>query len=98
LKLLLQGKTESDTGEPWPLELPGEEKPVFSTKIGEYINREFWHYYQFYINTKHCGPPFASGWTEWPAWVPQLIAHFDSAVDLVRAHNERTAYEGLRHG
>jgi hypothetical protein len=97
LKLLLLGKTQSEGGDdPWPVVLPGEDKPLPSNKIGDYVNGEFFHYYQFYINTKHAGPPFAGGWTEWPAWVAQLLTYFDNAIDVVRAHNERLAYEGIR--
>ena len=87
------GKTGSEySDDPLPVVLPGEKKPVSSAKIGEYINDAFWYYYQFYTNTKHCGPPLAGVWTDWPGWIPQLISHFDSAVDLVRAHNEREAW------
>jgi hypothetical protein len=98
--LLLLGKTKSETGEPWPVIVPGEDKPVSSCKIGEYVNAELCHYWQFYTNTKHAGLPFAEGWTQWPAWVPQLLAHFDHAADAVRAHNEREAYRnaGVKHG
>jgi hypothetical protein len=80
--------------------LPGEKKPLASDKIGEYVNGEFLHYYQFYINTKHAGPPFSGGWTQWPPWVPQLLAYFDNAVDTVRAYNDCQAYEQARvkHG
>jgi hypothetical protein len=95
----LVGKTESEGGDdPWPVVLPGEEKPLPSNKIGEYVTGEFWHYYQFYINTKHCGLPFAAGWTDWPAWVPQLISHFDSVIEQVRNYNERMAYQELKRG
>jgi len=94
LKLLLLGKTESEGGDdPWPIVLPGEKKPVASNKIGKYVNGELGHYLQFYTNTKHAGPPFSGGWTEWPAWIPQLLAHFDNAIDIVKAHNERLAYQ-----
>ena len=87
------GRTNSEGGgDPFPVELPGEEKPVISSKIGEYVNSEFLYYYQVYSNTKHCGQPLAGAWTDWPGWIPQLMSHFDSAVDKVRAHNEREAY------
>ena len=95
------GETENTSGDdPWPVMVPGEDSPVLSSKIGEYVNAEFYHYWQFYINTKHAGPPFAGGWTEWPPWVPELLARFDYAVDCVRAHNEREAYRnaGVKHG
>jgi len=98
---VLAGKTDAEyTDDPWPIVVPGGDRPLSSNKIGEYVNGEFFHYYRFYLNTKHCGPPFAPGWTEWPAWVCQLIARFDSDVDLVRAHNEREAYRqaGVKYG
>jgi hypothetical protein len=78
--------------------VPGEDKPVSSKKIGEYVNAELYHYWQFYNNSKHAGQPFAGGWTEWPAWAPQLLAVFDNAVDAVRAHYEREAYRGVKRG
>ena len=91
---MLLGKTESEgAGDPWPVIVPGEEKPVSSAKIGEYITSELLFYHRFYLNTKHCGPPFSAGWTSWPPWVPQLIMHFDNAFDAVRCHNERMAYK-----
>jgi len=93
LKLLLLGKTESEGfEEPWPVELPGESKPLSSAKIGEYINSELFYYYRFYINTRHCGSPLLPGWTEWPAWVPQLITYFDNTIEIVQRYNERKAY------
>jgi len=95
LKLLLLGKTESEGGnDPWPIVLPGETKPVASNKIGKYVNAELDHYLQFYTRTKHAGPPFDGGWTEWPAWVPQLLVYFDIAYDIVRTHNKRLADQG----
>jgi hypothetical protein len=95
LKLLLQGNVESfgDEGDPFPVALPGGGKAILSTKIGSYLDAEFWHYYQIYINTKHCGPPFSGGWAGWPPWLCQLVCHFDGAVDLARSHNEAAAYK-----
>jgi len=79
--------------------LPGEDKPLASDKISGYVDAEFFYYYRFYANSKHCGPPFAGGWAQWPQWVCQLLCHFDNVVDLVRAHNEREAYRqaGVNH-
>ena len=101
LKLLLLGKTESEGGgDPWPIVLPGEEKPISSSKIGEHVNSELIYYWKIYQNTKCSGPPLPSGWIEWPAWLPQLILHFDNAIESVRSYNEGQAYKlaRLRHG
>jgi len=96
---LLLGKTESESiDDPWPITLPGEEKPISSSKIGGYINEDFGYYYQFYTKTKHAGAPLSGGWTEWPAWIPQLISYFDNAIEAVKIHNEREAYKGIKHG
>jgi len=86
--------------DPWPVVLPGERKPISSARIEEYITSEFFFYYKFYINTKHSGSPFPAGWTSWPPWVPQLLAHFDTAVEAVRNHNEAMAYKqaGIDNG
>ena len=73
--------------------LPGEDEPVPSNKVEGYLNEEFWHYYKIYDGTKHCGPPLPGVWPEWPAWVPQLVSHFDSVIEFVRAHNEREAHK-----
>ena len=90
------GKTENyGSADPWPINLPGENKPVRSDRIEEYLTNEFWHYYQFYINTKHCGQPYSCGWIEWPGWIPQLLSHFDNAIEVVKRDAERRAYQGV---
>jgi len=89
----LQGRTKSEGGEPEPVVLAGEDKAVSSNKIGSYVNEELRHYWQFYQYAKHAGQPFNGGWLDCPEWVPQIMLHFDNAVDIVRAHNEREAYK-----
>jgi hypothetical protein len=81
----LSGKTENDdSGEPWPIVVPGIPKPVPSNRVGEYVNHEFWYYYEFYTRCKSAGPPFPAGWTEWPPWIPQLLAAFDPVLESKR--------------
>ena len=88
------GRTKNeDSSDPWPVVLPGEENPVLSTKIEGYLNAVFWHYYQFYFNTKHAGPPLSGGWTEWPPWIPQLLSYFDNAIEVVKLDAEKQAYK-----
>jgi len=77
-------------GEPWPISIPGIEKPIRSDKIKQYFDSAFWFYEDFYMKTKHC----ANGnynpqnpWTEWPEWIPQLITEFDNATDQIRNYN-----------
>jgi hypothetical protein len=90
LKLLLLGKTPVPfDSEPWPIEIPGEDEPLNSLEIGNYLNPEFFYYYKFYASCKHAGPPLSGGWTEWPCWILQLITHFDSAIETVRAHRRQ---------
>jgi hypothetical protein len=69
-----------------------------SAKIGKYLNEEFFYYYDIYTNHRHLGAPFDGGWTEYPQWYCQLISWFDNTLELVRAHNERKAYERLKYG
>ena len=94
MKLLLLGHTRADA-EPWPIMLPGEAKPLSSTKIADYVNEELWYYVKFYSDFKHCGPPFAGGWTEWPPWCTQIITAFDRATDEVRAWREEQTYKRM---
>jgi len=90
----LLGKTCSEGGDdPWPVILPGEEKPVSSARIGEYITDELLYYYNFYLTTKKCGNPLASGWTNWPPWMHQLVLRFDNVVDEVCYYNQRMSYK-----
>lgn len=93
--MLLLGHTESDA-EPWPIIIPGEKKPLPSTKVNEYVNEELFYYAEFYSNYKHSGSPFSGGWVEWPLWCVQIIRAFDSAIDEVRAWREEQAYKRTR--
>ena len=93
------GKTVGyDFEEPFPVQVPGEDKPIPSSKIGDYIDAEFFHYYNFYTYTKHAGAPMSGGWLEYPEWIPQLLANFDNTFDVIKAHYEREAYKGINHG
>jgi hypothetical protein len=97
----LLGRTKSfDADDPFPVTVPGEKKPVSSAKIGDYVNAELYHYWQFYTNTKHAGSPYSGGWLSFPEWIPQLLAFFDNAVDSIKIHNENEAYRAARvkHG
>jgi len=99
LRLLGYDKNE-DIGDPFPVIIPGEDKPIPSSKIEDYVNEDLYHYYEFYIYCKHAGAPYSGGWLEYPPWIPQLLTYFDIAIDAVRAHNEREAYRQARlnHG
>ena len=100
-KLLLLGHIKSEA-EPWPIVLPGEAKPLSSTKVGEYVNDELFYYAEFYSNFKHAGPPFSGGWAEWPQWCLQIIRAFDDTFEEVRAWRQEKAYReqarSLRRG
>ena len=60
-----------------------------SYKVEDYVNDEFFYYYQFYTNCKHSGQPFAGGWTEWPPWAVQLMTEFDTVIENDRLNGER---------
>jgi hypothetical protein len=64
-------------GEREPVSLTGEEKPIRSNEIEEYLDEGFWYYLDVYYTYKHAGPPFSTGWSEWPAWFLTLIRAFD---------------------
>jgi hypothetical protein len=86
----LSGRTENEGGaDPWPVRLPGEEKPVSSARVEEYVNGEFFYYYNFFSNCKHAGSPWPSGWLDWPPWTVQLMTAFDGIIDRERRDNER---------
>lgn len=92
------GVTKNDGfGDPYPVIVPGLSKPVVSTRVEDYVNGEFWFYYDFYVSFKHAGPPWACGWLDWPPWVPRLIAVFDNIIDGERLHNERK-FQASLHG
>jgi hypothetical protein len=94
----LQGKTKNyGNDDPYPVIVEGMAKPISSTKIEEYVNYEFWYYYQFYNNSKRCGPPFPGGWIDWPAWIPQLLAAFDRILESNRRRNEYE-FQAALHG
>jgi len=74
---------------PYPVFIPGRGEPVLSHKVEDYVNAEFFYYYNFYTSCRRAGPPFAGGWTEWPSWVPQLLAAFDTIIESDRINSER---------
>jgi hypothetical protein len=86
----LSGRTENEgASDPWPVTLPGEDKPVRSDRVEEYVNDEFFYYYNFYTNCKHAGNPWNTGWLDWPPWTVQLMSVFDGIIDMQRRDSER---------
>jgi hypothetical protein len=86
---LLLGKTENyGISDPWPIVVPGEAKPISSARVEEYVNAEFYYYYNFYTGCKHAGNPYPGGWIEWPPWTVQLITAFDTIIDRDRRDHE----------
>lgn len=74
--------------DPYPINIPGREKPILSYKVEEYVNEEFIYYYNFYLSCKHAGLPFNKDWTEIPTWVTQLIVTFDKEQELEKITRE----------
>jgi hypothetical protein len=63
--------------DPYPVKIPGIEKPIPSTKVGKYLNDDFWYYYGVYKNCKAFGPPHGGAWIHEPRWVLYLVRFFD---------------------
>ncbi|MDR0527691.1 MAG: hypothetical protein LBG79_07755 [Spirochaetaceae bacterium] len=98
MRLLLLGETKnSGSGDPYPVIVPGLAKPVNSTKVEDYVNNEFWFYYEFYISCKHAGQPWACGWLDWPPWSVQLTTAFDIIIEGEKARNDRQ-FQAALHG
>jgi hypothetical protein len=92
------GKTENDgAGDPWPITVPGESKPIRSDRVEDYVNADFWFYYNFYNNCKHAGPPYSCAWPDWPPWVVQMIALFDTILDREKRNNDARFHASI-HG
>jgi hypothetical protein len=84
----LLGKTENyGIGDPWPIIVRGEAKPINSTKVEEYVNGEFYYYYRIYNNFKHTGAPYQCGFLDWPPWLVQLIVAFDEIIEYEKRYN-----------
>jgi hypothetical protein len=94
----LLGKTKNeDAADPWPVEVPGEEKPVSSARIEEFVNEEFFYYYNFFTNCKRLGNPYPSGWLDWPPWTVQIMTAFGTVIDRENKNNEYKFLAGI-HG
>ena len=74
-------------GEPWPIIVPGEDKPIRSDKVNEMFDDAFWFYQNFYMTCRENGRPWGNGWINEPGWVPQLITHFNLATKQIENYN-----------
>jgi len=84
------GSDIDEFGEPWPVIIPGLDRPIRSDRVASYFDSSFWYYQDFYMKTKHCSNGNYDPqrpWTEWPEWIPQLITEFDSATEQIRRFN-----------
>jgi hypothetical protein len=52
------------------------EKTISDSKIGNYLNSEFYHYLMIYKNVKSFGLPYHN-WLDSPKWLILLIHLFD---------------------
>jgi hypothetical protein len=80
-------------GEPFPIVIPGLERPLRSDKIKELFDEAFWFYQDFYEKCRHSGPPLSGPWTEWPQWIPQLQQEFNNATEQIRNYNIAKSYK-----
>jgi len=88
--LLLLGVTKNDGyKDPYPIVIPGRKEAVLSYKVEEYVNDEFYFYWNFYNCCKHCGLPYTFGWAEHPPWVAQLIVVFDNIIENEKTNGDR---------
>jgi hypothetical protein len=68
--------TKSD--DPYPVDIFGEDKPISDSKIGSYLNDDFYFYLNIYKNTKSFGiPHLYTSWLDAPRWLLQLMSLFD---------------------
>ena len=74
---------------PYPILVPGRREPVLSYKVEDYVNDEFFYYYNFYTSCKHAGLPYRLGWAEHPPWAAQLMTAFDTVIENDRLNSER---------
>jgi hypothetical protein len=68
-----------------------------SYRVEEYVNADFYYYYNFYTSCKHAGNPLPGVWTDWPQWVVQLMAAFDTIIEQERRRGVRVFLAQL-HG
>lgn len=66
--------------DPYPIVVFGIKKPVPSTKIGKYLNSEFFHYLSIYKNVKNYGLPYKT-FLDAPQWLLDLIDKFDAVTE-----------------
>ena len=78
--------------------MPGEANAVPSNKVSDFVDSDFYYYYDFYAGFKCAGPPWACGWLDWPPWTLQLINNFDAVIEEMKRYNEEQAYRNMRAG
>jgi hypothetical protein len=66
--------------DPYPITVFGLNKPISSSKIGTYLNAEFYHYLTIYKNIKRYGLPY-DNWFNAPHWLLNLVDAFDSVTE-----------------
>lgn len=87
------GHHEKDYSEDWPITLPGEKKIINSKNIKDYLTREFFFYYDIFIQMKYNGDPLPGGWLHWPEWLRQLNIAFKNTYVVVENYNMEKAYK-----
>jgi len=75
------------SGEPHPVDVFGEAKPILDSKIGKYMTRDVMYYIDVYENNKLFGFPYKD-WTRMPQWIRQLHKMFSRT---------EAEYENWRH-
>jgi len=61
----------TDEGEPYPVVVFGESKPISSRKIGRYLTDDVFYYINVYENNRTFGIPYRN-WIEMPEWMIEL--------------------------
>jgi hypothetical protein len=70
------GYKVTSKNDPYPVEVFSE-KTIPDTKIGEYLNSEFYYYLNIYKNIKSFGLPYPNSWLDNPHWLLSLVFLFD---------------------
>jgi hypothetical protein len=69
-----------------PLKMRNRERNIGGYKImthniPEYLDSEYYGYYEFYATYKKLGNPFCVGWMDWPCWAFDIINGFEEVYN-----------------
>jgi len=92
------GGRAADPGDPYPVHVFGEKKPMPDSGLGRYLTDEFGYYLGVYENNKMFGPPYKS-WVEMPQWLIELhkmFAEVESEYESWKAGEAMRGHRGKK--